>query len=63
MQVDADLIDWNYGTYEGRTPAAIHQERPGWMVFRDGCPDGESPDQVGARVDRAWCQLRRRPPI
>lgn len=60
MQLDADLIEWNYGTYEGRTTAEIHQERPGWMVFRDGCPEGESPDQVGARVDRVILRANAR---
>ena len=50
--VDPDLAEWNYGTYEGITSAQIHQDHPGWMVFRDGCPEGEAPDEVGVRVDR-----------
>jgi len=50
--VDPDLIEWNYGEYEGLTPKQIHDVRPGWLIFRDGCPGGEAPDQVGARVDR-----------
>jgi broad specificity phosphatase PhoE len=50
--VEADLVEWNYGTYEGRTSAEIHAERPDWQLFRDGCPGGESPDQVGVRADR-----------
>jgi len=47
-----DLVEWNYGVYDGRTSAEIHAERPDWELFRDGCPDGESPDQVAARADR-----------
>jgi broad specificity phosphatase PhoE len=51
-ELDHDLVEWNYGEYEGRTSAEIHAERPDWQLFRDGCPGGESPDQVGARADR-----------
>jgi broad specificity phosphatase PhoE len=51
-EVDPDLHEWNYGTYEGRTSADIRAERPDWQLFRDGCPGGESPDQIGARADR-----------
>ena len=50
--VDRDLLEWNYGQYEGRRTAEIHAVRPDWQLFRDGCPGGESPDQVGARADR-----------
>ena len=50
--IDADLAEWNYGQYEGLTPRQIHERRPGWLIFRDGCPGGESPEQVGVRVDR-----------
>src|SRR4029077_6265075 len=50
--IDADLVEWNYGQYEGLTPKQIHETAPGWLIFRDGCPGGESPEQVGARVDR-----------
>jgi broad specificity phosphatase PhoE len=50
--VDPDLVEWNYGEYEGLTPAQIHEAAPGWLIFRDGCPGGEAPDQVGARADR-----------
>jgi broad specificity phosphatase PhoE len=56
--VDPDLREWNYGAYEGRTSAEIHAERPNWDLFRDGCPDGESPDQIGARADRAIGRVR-----
>jgi broad specificity phosphatase PhoE len=51
-EVDPDLVEWNYGAYEGRTSAAIRAERPEWQLFRDGCPGGESPAQIGARADR-----------
>src|SRR5712692_10015153 len=44
---DPDLVEWNYGRYEGRTSAAIHAERPDWQLFNDGCPEGESPGQIG----------------
>ncbi len=57
-EVDRDLVEWNYGDYEGRTSADIHRERPGWELFRDGCPGGETPIQVGARADRVVSRLR-----
>jgi broad specificity phosphatase PhoE len=57
-EVDSDLLEWNYGRYEGRTSADIHAERPEWDLFRDGCPDGESPAQVGARADRVVRKVR-----
>ncbi len=49
---DPDLVEWNYGEYEGLTPKQIQDMRPDWMLFRDGCPGGEKPEQVGIRVDR-----------
>ncbi|WBB80842.1 histidine phosphatase family protein [Micromonospora sp. WMMD882] len=58
--VDEDLTEWHYGAYEGRTTADIHTERPDWTIWHDGCPDGESPDQIGARLDRL---LRRVTPL
>ena len=57
-EVEPDLVEWNYGIYEGRTSAEIRAERPGWQVFRDGCPGGESPDQIGARADRVIGRVR-----
>jgi probable phosphoglycerate mutase len=57
-EVDPDLREWNYGRYEGRTSGEIHAERPGWHLFRDGCPEGESPDQVGERADRVIRRVR-----
>jgi probable phosphoglycerate mutase len=56
--VDPDLVEWNYGAYEGRRTADILKERPGWQLFRDGCPGGESVAQVGARADRVLAQLQ-----
>ena len=50
--VEPDLLEWNYGAYEGRTTAEVHAERPGWQLFRDGCPGGESPKEVAKRADR-----------
>jgi probable phosphoglycerate mutase len=57
--IDPDLAEWNYGSYEGLTPAAIREQHPGWLVFRDGCPDGESPAEVGERVDRVISRIRQ----
>jgi probable phosphoglycerate mutase len=57
-EVEANLLEWNYGAYEGRTSADIHAERPDWQLFRDGCPGGESPAQVGARADRVVRRVR-----
>ncbi len=56
--VDSDLVEWNYGDYEGRTSSGIHAERPDWQLFRDGCPGGESPEQVAARADRVVAKVR-----
>jgi broad specificity phosphatase PhoE len=57
-EIARDLMEWNYGEYEGLTSQQIHAKRPGWMVFTDGCPGGESPEQVGARVDRVIAKIR-----
>ena len=57
-QVDPDLVEWNYGEYEGLTSEQILAERPDWKLFRDGCPGGESPDQVGARADCVLARVR-----
>lgn len=51
-EMDRDLVEWNYGEYEGRRTAEIQAERPDWELFRDGCPGGETPEQVAARADR-----------
>ena len=57
-EIDRDLLEWNYGEYEGRRTEEIHAERPDWQLFRDGCPGGESPQQVGARADRVVKRTR-----
>jgi len=56
--VDPDLVEWDYGEYEGRTTADIRKERPGWELFRDGCPGGETAQQVSARADRVIGRVR-----
>jgi broad specificity phosphatase PhoE len=53
-----ELREWDYGDYEGRTTADIRAERPGWYLWRDGCPDGESAADVGRRADRIVAELR-----
>src|SRR5207244_5544004 len=55
---DRDLLEWNYGQYEGRRTKEIHEQRPEWQLFRDGCPGGETPDQVGARAGRSVPRVR-----
>jgi probable phosphoglycerate mutase len=57
-RVEPDLREWNYGAYEGLTSVEIRNERPDWQLFRDGCPGGESPDQVGERADRVARRVR-----
>jgi probable phosphoglycerate mutase len=57
----ADLTEWDYGTYEGRRTAEVRLERPGWNLFRDGCPGGESVADVGARADSVISRLRALP--
>ncbi|MGH7172664.1 MAG: histidine phosphatase family protein [Gemmataceae bacterium] len=57
-EIDADLVEWNYGEYEGKLTADIRKERPDWFLFRDGCPGGESPEAVAARADRVVARLR-----
>jgi probable phosphoglycerate mutase len=58
VEADSDLIEWNYGDYEGKTRSQILAQRPGWLIFRDGCPNGESPIEIGIRVDRALSRIR-----
>jgi probable phosphoglycerate mutase len=56
--VDEDLAEWSYGEYEGLTTPEIRARRPGWYQWTDGCPGGESPEQVGARLDRVLERAR-----
>lgn len=56
--VEPDLVEWNYGEYEGLTPEQIRERAPGWLIFRDGCPNGEAPEQVGMRVDHVLARAR-----
>jgi broad specificity phosphatase PhoE len=56
--IDPDLAEWNYGKYEGITTKQIHETAPGWLLFRDGCPGGESPEEVAARADRVIARAR-----
>ena len=57
-EVDPDLVEWNYGDYEGVRTDEIRANRPGWELFRDGCPNGESPADVAARADRVIARVR-----
>ena len=57
-EIDPDLVEWNYGEYDGLTTAQIRQQRPGWELFRDGCPGGESVAAVGTRADHVIARLR-----
>jgi len=56
--VDLDLVEWDYGDYEGLTSKQIRHQRPGWRLFQDGCPNGESIEQIGERADRVVARLR-----
>lgn len=58
VERDPDLVEWNYGRYEGRTTAEIRAENPTWDLFREGCPDGESPAAVAERADRIVARVR-----
>lgn len=60
-EVLPDLLEWNYGDYEGRRTAEIHADRPDWQLFRDGCPGGEMPEQVAERADRVIKKIRAMP--
>ena len=57
-QPDADLVEWDYGDYEGKRTAEIVAQRPGWNLFRDGCPNGEDAESVGERADRVIARTR-----
>jgi len=57
-ELDPDLVEWNYGEYEGLTSAQVHTRNPEWKLFRDGCPGGETVVQIGARADRVVARVR-----
>ena len=59
MELEPDLMEWDYGEYEGLTSKQIKRTAPNWMVFTDGCPGGETPQQVGARADRVIDRIRQ----
>jgi len=59
--MDPDLVEWNYGQYEGLRLDEILRQRPDWQLFRDGCPGGESPAQIGQRADRVVGRVRAIP--
>lgn len=58
-EVREDLLEWDYGDYEGLTGAQIHERRPSWSMWRDGCPGGEEAADVGARADRVIAEIRQ----
>jgi len=60
-EIDPALVEWDYGKYEGRRGDEIREERPGWNLFHDGCPGGETPQQVSARADRVVSRVRAIP--
>ena len=57
-EVDPDLVEWDYGQYEGQRTGEIRAQQPDWQLFRDGCPGGETPQQVSARADRVVQRVR-----
>lgn len=57
-ETDPDLVEWDYGAYEGLKSAEIREKNPGWNLFRDGCPEGESPAAISARADRVVARVR-----
>ena len=58
-ELEPDLCEWDYGDYEGRTTASIRAERPDWRLFEHGCPNGETPQAIGARADRVIARIQR----
>lgn len=58
-EIDADLVEWDYGDFEGLRSVEIHAAHPEWQLFRDGCPGGESADDVAARADRVLDRVRK----
>jgi broad specificity phosphatase PhoE len=58
VEIEPDAVEWDYGDYEGQRSIDIRERRPGWNLFRDGCPHGETPEQVSGRADRLLARLR-----
>ncbi|MBY0521890.1 MAG: histidine phosphatase family protein [Gemmataceae bacterium] len=58
VEVDQELHEWDYGAYEGKKTVDILKEKPGWNIFKDGCPNGESLSAISARADRVLARLR-----
>ena len=58
-EIENDAAEWHYGDYEGRRSTEIRLERPSWNIFSDGCPNGETPDEIGARADRLIARIRK----
>jgi len=58
VEADSDLVEWNYGDFEGKTRPEILARRPDWLIFRDGCPNGESPRDIGVRADSVLSRIR-----
>lgn len=58
-EINNDLAEWNYGDYEGITSKEIAQKNPRWDLFKEGCPGGESPEQISARADRVVKEMLR----
>lgn len=58
VEVEPDLVEWNYGDYEGKRSADIQVDRKGWNIYADGCPDGESTEQITARADLLIARIR-----
>lgn len=57
-KIELDLMEWHYGEYEGLTTEKIRSTRPGWSIFRNGSPGGETPDEVASRADRVIAKIR-----
>lgn len=57
VELTDDLLEWDYGEYEGIATVEIHRERPDWYLWRDGCPGGETAEEVGERVDRVIARV------
>ena len=59
VEIDPDLVEWNYGDYEGLTNDEIQKKRPGWDLFKDGVPNGETFEEISARADRVLQKIAK----